>query len=111
MQSKSDRVRELEDKIKKANKELEHCREEVDFQQRNCHHEWGEAKYDLIIQEAYIAPGDPPGTMGVDWRGPRYVPRQETTKWTRQCRICLKTESTMQTDQHVTHTPKFGSRW
>lgn len=75
--------------------------------QQQCQHDWGQPIYSPIIRESYTIPADPPGTMGVDWRGACYVPREEKARWTRECRKCLLSEATSQTTEHVTKTPRF----
>lgn len=94
------RIAALEAKLKTERRTLE-------LLQRECIHQWGPVKYAPKIREAYRTQGDPPGTMGIDWQPPVDVPREETPVWTRQCTRCLKTETTSQTDQHVTKTPRF----
>jgi len=73
-----------------------------------CPHSWGPTKYTPEIREAYRTSGDPPGTMGIDWRGPEDVPREEKPKWTRQCEHCLLVETTTQVEERVTKTPRFA---
>lgn len=70
--------------------------------QAQCNHNWGEPIYDPEIRGGYRDPGDPVGTMGVDWRAPSYVPRTETQRWKRTCLNCAKTEFT--TDTKVVKT-------
>lgn len=36
-----------------------------------------------------------------------YIPPTETPRWTRMCVECGLDQTTSQTEQHVTHTPKF----
>ena len=72
-----------------------------------CSHTWKTAEYTPDIREAYTAPGDPPGTMGVDWRGPCSITRKETPKWTRTCKYCGTEETTTQASKEMTKIPKF----
>lgn len=72
-----------------------------------CRHEWGPIKYDPVIRPAYRDPGDTPGTMGVDFRGPQYVPESRTDRWTRTCLLCDETEVTTSTEDHVIKSPTF----
>jgi hypothetical protein len=76
---------------------------------RECRHEWTAPVADHIYREGYTIPGDPPGTMGVDWRGPCYVEPKTTHRWKRTCRLCGHVEHTSNTNKHVTETPDFGS--
>jgi len=66
-----------------------------------CQHKWGETRYTPEHKEAYTIPGDPPGTMGVDWRGPTDVPAKTTKKWTRQCESCGLTQTTTQMKEYA----------
>lgn len=75
--------------------------------ERVCRHDWGPTEPDHIYHEAYTIPGDEPGTCGVDWRGPCYVPAKTDYRWKRVCRTCGKVEHTTATDEHVTRTPRF----
>lgn len=67
--------------------------------QRTCKHKWGPVQYTPDIREAYRTEGDPVGTMGIDWRGPQYVDRQVTKKWSRHCPVCTLTQTTTYTKQ------------
>ena len=76
---------------------------QLDRKQRSCQqHQWGKIKYEPIIREAYTIPGDPPGTMGVDWQGPCHVPAQTTHQWSRTCALCVKKETTQHTRKERT---------
>jgi hypothetical protein len=74
----------------------------------NCHHQWRKTEYVPVIREAYTSPGDAPGTMGVDFRGPCHVPRSETRRWTRTCEECGLTQTT---DKAKMVTPSLGNQW
>ncbi len=80
-------------------KELKVClqrkRNYLQVLEDKCPHSWEEPVYDPIITEGYTCQGDPPGTMGIDWRGPYHVPRKEQKRWKRTCRTCGKTEYTL----------------
>ncbi len=73
-----------------------------------CMHKWSEAQAAHIYHESYTIPGDRPGTMGVDWRGPCHVPSRTDHRWKRTCQACGKEEFTTQVSQQVTHVPKFS---
>jgi hypothetical protein len=60
-------------------------------------HQWGPVKYEPIEHKAYRIPGDPPGTMGVDWRGPMDVPASTEKQWSRTCQRCDEKETTKRT--------------
>jgi hypothetical protein len=72
-----------------------------------CQHKFGEVKYDPIHQQAYTIPGDKPGTMGVDWRGPQFVPAQTTPRWKKECGLCGLVKETTATEDKVTKTPRW----
>lgn len=73
----------------------------------NCRHDWGKVVYDPVVREAYTDPGDRPGTMGVDWRGPVHVPREETPRCTRKCKLCGKVEHTFHAETQTSQVPRF----
>jgi hypothetical protein len=75
----------------------------------SCKHTFGEIKYTPIVTEGYTSPGDPPGTMGIDWRGPCYVPGTTTKEWTRVCTTCGKVEKTRSTKTEYRSGPVAGT--
>ncbi len=75
--------------------------------QRECHHKWSDPIDTAIVTEGYTDPGDAPGTMGIDFRGPCYIPGTREQQWTRVCSVCGKTEATSQVTQKVSTSPKF----
>ena len=74
---------------------------------RECQHVWGETIPDHIYHKAYTIPGDPPGTMGVDWRGDCHVPAKTEKRWKRVCKKCGKVEHTSRTTKKEVETPRF----
>ena len=68
-------------------RELENARGGLKSYESLCKHKFQEV-YDPICHDAYTIPGDPPGTMGVDWRGPCYVPAETIPRWKRTCERC-----------------------
>lgn len=62
-----------------------------------CRHNWSKAIYQPIYTEGYTIPGDPPGTMGIDWRGPCYVPSSTKKVWMRKCKECNLEQKTERT--------------
>lgn len=75
--------------------------------EETCRHDWSHPQADHIRYEGYTIPGDPPGTMGIDWRGSAHVPAREEQRWKRTCGICGKIEYTTRTNRSVTLVPKF----
>lgn len=74
---------------------------------KGCQHEWSPTETAFIYEKGYTIPGDPPGTMGVDWRGPCYVEPKTTKRWKRTCQICGEIQYTEHTTQEVIEHPKF----
>jgi hypothetical protein len=80
---------------------------------QKCNHQWTGAIADHVYHEGYRIPGDPPGTMGVDWRGPVDVSPKTERRWRRVCRTCGLTQYTGVTqfvagaDGLSVETPKF----
>jgi len=87
------RIPQLKKSITELEAELGRAKEELDRIQRTCDHDWDE-QFTPKYESSYTIPGDPPGTMGVDWRGPVHVPAKTTPMWTRICRKCDKKETT-----------------
>lgn len=84
----------LVDDINKKKRELELAESALAKADRNCGHVWGDAVAAHIRHEGYTIPGDPPGTMGVDHRGPTYVSPRTEKRWKRVCQKCGKVEYT-----------------
>ncbi len=86
-------ARKLRDLVERTKQELERAQKELSHYETDCQHEFVET-YDPIHHEGHTLPGDPPGTMGVDWRGPVYVPPETIDRWRRECRRCGLVEYT-----------------
>lgn len=99
--------RKLLDKITKLNRELDDARGQLARLDRSCNHQWGEPEADHIHHEGYTTPGDPPGTMGVDWRGPTHVPARTEKRWKRTCQKCGKVECTTRIAKKTIEGPQF----
>lgn len=85
----------LEGVIFEGERKLKSLREKIDLDKRRlsqlrkqCRHDWSESVYEPEREEAYIIPGDKPGTMGSDFRGPTQVTAKTIDKWTRKCSRC-----------------------
>lgn len=87
---------------------------------RRCQHQFTGITYDPIEHAAYTDPGDPPGTMGIDRRGPVYVSARTENRWRRTCDHCGHTEWTTRTTQQqhrgsiggtvtIEEVPDFGN--
>ena len=74
---------------------------------RSCNHRWGAVTPDHIYHKGYTIPGDPPGTMGVDWRGPCDVAAKTDFRWKRVCQECGEIQYTTRTTETITKTPTF----
>ena len=105
-----------------AERKAKALREQLDAARRACRHSWTEVKYVPEHHEGHTIPGDPPGTMGVDWRGPCYVPATTTRRWERTCTACGLTQRTEATKKvpaagsvpgcgGEVEAPSFGDRY
>ena len=97
----------LQKDIAELERQLELKKRELQTRFNNCNHRWGETVADHIYRDSYTIPGDPPGTMGIDWRGPCYVPAKTTHRWKRTCLNCGKEEYTQNTNKTTIETPRF----
>lgn len=100
-------IQQLVTDITAAERKLKSLQAQLEARRRDCRHTWGSVIYDPIVKEAYTIPGDPPGTMGVDWRGPCHVPREEKPRWRRECSTCGDVEYTFDTKEKVEKIPVF----
>ena len=98
---------ELRKEIENLKQTIASKREELIASERDCQHRWGETKPAHIYNKAYTIPGDSPGTMGVDFRGPVHVPSSTTKRWKRTCDKCGKIETTTHANQEVIERPSF----
>lgn len=103
------RIHDLEMAIARAKREMETAQAELDGIRSRCKHVWDEpdGAYMPIRTKGYRDPGDVPGTMGVDFRGPSYVPATETARWVRVCTVCGLVESTTQVEKVELKKPRW----
>lgn len=94
-------------RLQKAKDELKLAEKAVAELESKCQHKWGETEYTPRIEKGYTDPGDPLGTMGIDWRGPMYISGKTYDIWTRTCMECGKVEKTTNTVEKVERLPKF----
>lgn len=99
-------AKSIKSEIVSYKKHLLRLESELANLQSDCTHEW-QVSADDIVRAAYTDPGDAPGTMGVDFRGPMYVPEQRTKRWKRYCPLCDKTEHTTISIKSAVETPAF----
>ncbi len=100
--------------IRKLREDVELLKQQLDVAQRrlnncvsSCKHQWSDPVADHIYEKGYEIPGDPPGTMGVDWRGPIWVEAKTIKQWKRTCSKCGEVQHTRKMAEHVTETPDF----
>jgi len=89
-------IGQLRQAIEQKTRELAGDRERLARIERECHHVWDNPNgvYAPIHHPGYRYEGDPPGTMGVDWRPGGYVEARTEEKWKRTCTSCGKVEET-----------------
>ena len=106
------KARELIEQANRFATEANMAQEELQTYQDNCRHVWGETKYTPIHHKGYTIPGDKPGTMGVDYRGPCYVEPRTEDRWTRECNICGLEQITSKADKkpvEIVKVPRWGN--
>lgn len=101
--------RKLQEEIDRKRRELADAESRLEQAERACNHQWGPSIDASIYHPSYTMPGDNPGTMGVDWRGPVHVPGRTEKRWKRVCATCGKEEmTTRQEEKTVTSVlPKW----
>ena len=82
------RVEELRKNIKDGEERLGYYKDLLREIENDCSHQWSDAERDDIIHPAGSHPGDPVGTMEVDWRGPTSWREERIPRWKRICIIC-----------------------
>lgn len=93
-------------RLKTLEAEVSQLKRSIQNVELNCKHNWTEPVYAPIHHPAWTSPGDPPGTMGVDWRGPSSFEARTEDKWTRYCLNCGKEESTNRSETKVVQEKK-----
>ena len=103
------KARELRELVEELKSKFLRAESELKNYENSCFHK-SESVYDPIYTPAYIIPGDPPGTMGVDWRGPLDVPATTTDRWKRTCEKCGLVEYTTDTQEKIERIPKWENK-
>ena len=94
-------IQKLRNDVEMKKESFTEAKKRLDSIVEACQHEFGETIPDHIYHPAYTSPGDPPGTMGVDWRGPCHVNATTEKQWKRICDICGKVEYTQRIKKEV----------
>lgn len=102
-----DKTKKLRDRIAELQFEMKIAENNLDHIVQNCNHAFDKTIYDPIHTPAYTIPGDMPGTMGVDFRGPCYVEAKTEKRWRRECTRCGKIEYTTNVKQNITEEPNW----
>lgn len=102
------KISRLKRKIKTKQDELDQLENGLDKIQRKCQHDWSKSTKQSKYYPGYTIPGDPPGTMGVDWRGPCDVPSETKVWYERTCNKCGLNQRTEKT-KPVGFEADFGS--
>ena len=90
----------IRQEIAKEESRLKRLRQQLQEAETACSHDW-QIENKPIYFPAHTLPGDPPGTMGVDWRGPCHVPAETKPRWIRRCPKCERVE-------HTTHSKRIS---
>ncbi len=110
IQEKRTEVERAKAALAEAERRLESAKDSLTMAENQCSHDWSKPIYDPIYHPGYTTPGDPEGTMGVDWRGPCHVPSETIKRWRRTCKKCGKTEETKNIQTREVEEPNFGGR-
>ena len=88
---------DLRAELASRRQELTQLEKALQTAEQHCQHNWTPSQYTPIEHKSYTIPGDAPGTMGIDWQGPTYVPARTENQWSRTCLNCGRTETTKTT--------------
>ncbi|MEI6731092.1 MAG: hypothetical protein WCK90_00275 [archaeon] len=100
-------ARQVRENLEKTAEEFERVKSELERLEKTCRHKYGSVVYDPVHTDAYTIPGDAPGTMGVDRRGPCYVPSKTEKRWKRECTLCGLVEYTTRVREKVEELPDW----
>ena len=103
------RVNAARDALEIAQRQYDKAKSDLAQIVNSCKHEWNETKYVPVYEKGYTFPGDPPGTMGVDWQGPCHVPSKTIPEWSRTCKLCGHTQTTRNTKPEKVSGPISGT--
>lgn len=95
------------EQLERLEAQVEEKKRKIRATEDDCIHRWSPTQPAHIYHKAYTIPGDPPGTMGIDWRGPCHVPARTEKRWKRTCNSCGKVEFTTNTKDTVVSEPEF----
>ena len=101
------KIKQLRDNVTRLTEDLEKAKALLKTETYNCDHDWSPPVSAHIYEPGYTIPGDPPGTMGIDWRGPTYVDAKTTKRWKRTCSICGEIQYTNEIVKTVVENPIF----
>ena len=102
-------INEMRERLKNAQQVVKGLEVEILQAEKRCIHHWSQPVEAHIHHEGYEIPGDEPGTMGSDWRGPVYVSPRTELRWKRGCHNCGKIEFSSQVKEEtvVKKSPVF----
>jgi len=84
----NDQARRLRESAAEAKEKYNNADAKLENYIKRCQHNFSETVYEPIYTPRYTSPGDPPGTMGIDWRGPVFVPSKTEDRWKKECSLC-----------------------
>lgn len=88
MNSRRSNARDLRSKLQDEKNRVQSMENQLREFERDCHHSWDDVRYVPIHTPGYQLPGDAPGTMGIDWRGPTWISATTKKRWSRECSLC-----------------------
>lgn len=101
-------VKELRDLVSRLKEELSGAEEQLNAYVDSCRHNFSKPVYDPVYYPGFMTAGDPPGTMGVDWQGPMYIPERTEKRWKRECQKCGEVEYNKGIKEVKQELPDFG---
>lgn len=99
---------ELRKKVEQLKEQLSTAETDLEKMVESCEHKFCKPIYDPVYTPAYTIPGDKPGTMGVDWRGPCHVDAKTEDRWKRVCETCGVEQYTTHVKENVAKVPDWS---
>ena len=101
---KGEELKQLRKNIQTTEEDLKKMKAMLEEGEKNCHHVWGETIYTPETIKGYFSPAK---GQGSHFESSITVPDQTIKKWTHECKLCGKSETTKKTRFEGREIPVF----